>query len=189
MADCRIVCAVEATRGFTMRPKKNTDCPPELNDDFKAKITKTLLGWMVGDAKKAAANEAYVGALILGVCALDVLGGLYTGVEVTTPDTFKKFIKKYLPNEEVYVGGGVYRHMRNFLVHGYSTKGFQYTDEFPAKHLTREKGKLWIHVDSFVWEVETAARKYLDDLQTNDTLWKHFRDRWEYAPLLGPVEE
>jgi hypothetical protein len=158
-----------------MRPKKATDCPLELNDEFKEKIHKTLLGWMVGDAKKAAANEAFVGALILGVCALDVLGGLYAGSEVTDPDTFKKFIKKYLPNQDVYIQSGVYKHMRNFLVHGYSTRGFQYTDEFPAKHLTKEKGKLWIHVDTFVWEVETAARTYLDDLEASDSLWTHFK--------------
>ncbi len=170
----------------------NRECPDELNAEFFAQITQILLGWMVGDAKKAAANEAYVGALVLGICALDVLGGLFTGVERTNPnDTFEPFLENYLPNQAVYIRSGVYRNMRNNLVHGYSTKGFKYTDEFPAKHLQEDEkdGDLWIHVDTFIWEVETAARRYLVDLSQKAELWNNFKERWEHAPLLGPIPD
>lgn len=81
--------------------------------------------------------------------------------------------------------------MRCNLVHGCSTEGFKYTDEFPARHLQidEEDGKLWIHVDTFLYEVETAARDYLNELPTKDELWLSFKARWGYAPLLGPIED
>lgn len=168
------------------------ECPDELNGEFISYLRNTLVGWMIRDAKMAASNRAFIGALILGVCAIDVLGGLYSGLEKTDADkTFKPFIKEYLPNHSVYLDGGLYRNMRNFLVHGYSSQGFKYTDEYPAKHLQIDKkdGLLWIHVDTFLWEVETAAREYLNDLTNRDELWDKFKERWSHAPLLGPIDD
>ena len=176
-----------AERGVSV--ETNRECPDEPNEIFMAHVRRILLGWMVRDAKTAASNRAHIGALILGVCALDVLGGFYAGVKITKPKTFKDFIEEYLPNQEIYIDSGVYENMRCNLVHGYSTEGFKYTDEFPAKHLQKdeEDGNFWIHVDTFLWEVETAARDYLDDLSKKDELWPLFKKRWKHAPLLGPI--
>lgn len=166
-----------------------SECPEELTDEFKAQIRKSLLEWMIDDAKKAASNKAYVGGLILGVCALDVLGGLYAGVKQTSGETFRQFIEKYLPNHEAYVSRKVYRNMRSSLVHAYSTKKFKYTSDFPERHLMRdtEDGKLWIHVDSFIDEVEQAANLYVEELFASDDLWKNFKLKWSYDPLLRPI--
>ncbi len=168
----------------------NIGCPDKPNVDFMAHVRQILLDWMLRDAKTAASNRAYIGALILGVCALDVLGGFYAGVEKTEGKTFKDFIEKYLPNQKTYISSGVYENMRCNLVHGYSTEGYKYTDEFPAKHLQKDEkdGNLWIHIDTFIWEVETATRKYLDDLSAKDELWNHFKDRWKHAPLLHSIQ-
>lgn len=166
-------------------------CPDQPTDEFIADVKRTLIGWMIRDAKAASSIRAYVGALILGVCALDVLGGFLAGVEKTGRQTFRDYIEAYLPNKDVYIDSGVYENMRCNLVHGYSTEGFKYTDEFPAKHLQRdeEDGKLWIHVDTFLYEVETAVRDYLNELPTKDELWLSFKARWSYAPLLGPIAD
>lgn len=166
-------------------------CPDQPTEEFIADVKNILLGWMIRDAKAASSVKAHVGALILGICALDVLGGFLAGVKLTKPQTFEDFIEAYLPNKEIYIDSGVYKKMRCNLVHGYSTEGFKYTDEFPAKHLQVDErdGKLWIHVDTFLWEVETAARMYLKELPTKDELWLSFKARWHYAPLLGPIAD
>ena len=168
----------------------NLECPEELNDEFKVLINQSLLGWMVGDARTAELNEAYVGSLILGICALDVLGGFYCGVKRTSNETFKKFIKEYLPHSNEYLSRNVYTNMRNKLVHAYSTKGFKYTSDHPEKHLIRDgDGRLWIHVHSFINEVEQATRSYIMDLPVKDELWTNFKQKWSRDPLLRPIPE
>lgn len=181
----------KATTGGGSLVETNSECSEELTDEFKAQIKKSLLEWMVDDAKKAAASKAYVGGLIFGVCALDVLGGLHAGVKQTSAETFKQFIEKYVPNHDAYLRRKVYRNMRSSLVHAYSTKKFKYTSDYPERHLEKdmEDGKLWVHVDSFIGEVEYATNSYLEDLFKSPELWRSFKKKWSYDPLLKPIPD
>lgn len=122
---------------------------------------------------------------------MDVLAGLYRGgLGEKKNEAFKIFITKYLPHNQEYLSHDVWKHMRNGLVHAYSTKKFAYTDEHPERHLQKDSnGLLWIHVRSFIQEVEKAAATYLDDLSREDTLWQRFRDKWLEDPLLRPYQE
>jgi hypothetical protein len=78
---------------------QNLKCPDEPNAEFMSKVNMRLLGWMVRDAFTAEDNHAYVGALILGVCALDVLAAFYRfGLKESKTKSFKEFITDYLPH-------------------------------------------------------------------------------------------
>lgn len=170
---------------------QNLKCPDEPNPEFMTQVDLRLLDWMVGDAYTAEANHAFVGALILGVCALDVLAAFYRfGIKETKNESFKNFITNYLPHYSDYLVNNVYSKMRSSLVHGYSTKGFKYTNEHPERHLERDHdGSLWIHVKSFVEEVEQATRDYLRELPNDPVLWERFKRKWRKDPLLGPIPE
>ena len=170
---------------------KNLKCPEGPTVEFMEQVRMRLLDWMVDDAYTAEANSAFVGALILGVCALDVLAGLYRGVvrEVKN-ESFRLFITRYLPHHDEYLNHNVWKHMRNSLIHAYSTKGFKYTNEYPDRHLQKdEDGLLWIHVKSFVAEVDKAAKDYINDLPNDPALWENFKKKWARDPLLGPITD
>ena len=97
-----------------------------------------------------------------------------------------------MPNRERYLDleNEVYGNMRNKLVHVYSTKGFGYSDEFPERHLrASDSVGMWIHVETFVDEVETAAESYLVDLRRSDEMWKRFMKKYNRDPLLRPVAD
>lgn len=149
----------------------------------------TLVDWMVGDARRAIAGHALVGALILGVCAIDTLGTLWAGSDADG-DTFKNFARDYLPRGSEYEDR-VYWGMRNRLVHNYSSFGFVYVDRRPDLHLTKDKGLdlQVINVESFISEVEQAAQDYVDDLYESQDLLTKFigRTKEEDYALLGPV--
>jgi hypothetical protein len=168
---------------------QNLKCPDEPNPDFMSQVEMRLHDWMVGDSFTAEANHAYVGALILGGCALDVLAAFYRfGEKETKNESFKIFITNYLPHYNNYLVNNVYSKMRSSLVHGYSTKGFKYTDEHPESHLKKDRdGLLWIHVKSFIEEVEQATMDYLQDLPNDPILWERFKRKWAKDPLLGPI--
>jgi hypothetical protein len=170
---------------------KNLACPDEPNDVFISEVANRLLGWMVRDAFTAEANGAYVGALILGVCALDVLAAFFRyGMKESKTKSYRAFIVNYLPHYSSYLVDNVYSNMRSSLVHGYSTKGFKYTDEHKDRHLeTDADGLLWIHVKSFIEEVKLAATAYLGDLPNDTVLWDRFRKKWAVDPLLGPISD
>ena len=53
----------------------------------------SLLDWMMGDCLKAIEGRALVGALVLGVCAIDVLGSLLAGKNGSN-ETFKQFARR-----------------------------------------------------------------------------------------------
>lgn len=166
----------------------SSNCPVIPDEEIKADINRAILDWMIGDAERAITGKAYMGAIILGICAIDVLSGLRAGKNATDK-TFRDFVHEYMPNEDKYIENDLYKNMRCKLVHGYSSIGFQYTDEHPEKHLTGSSRGVWIHVNSFIAEVRTAASSYLEELFIKEDLWKSFRKRWQNHPLLGPIPD
>lgn len=147
---------------------------------------RSLIDWMVGDAWRAINGRAMVGALILGVCAIDTLGSLWAGKDASGT-TYKAFAREYLPRGKEYPDL-VYDGMRNRLVHNYSSRGFSYTDGHQEMHLLNDEyNRLVINVESFVAEVEVAAKEYFIDLCSDSTLYENFlrRTKEEGYPLLS----
>lgn len=144
---------------------------------------RSLSKWMVGDTKKAFDAEAYVGAAILGFCAVDALGGLYAKKPDNKPvkctrKTFKKYIEDYMNDKYRPIAGRMYGDLRCMLAHGYSTRYFILTDHQPENHLKEclagGKQKMGFNVDTFIEDLKKAVEQYRGDLLNDNDICRRY---------------
>jgi hypothetical protein len=171
----------------------------QLADAFIKKHFDRILDWSVGDVRRACGmnvdgtceeNRPLVGTFILWCCAIEYLGGLYTGLSDTgnTKRRFQGFIEKYMSRYE----SKKVEDLRWSLTHYYSPHHFVLYHEGNLEnnksvHLSKKTIGIMLHLGWAITDLESAARNYHSDLKRDDVLkvkvWRFYKKQLPIMPI------
>lgn len=157
-----------------------------------------LIEWVIGDIKRCCRMNqdgtcenkgALVGAFILWTCAIDYLGGLYTGYtsQGATKARYKAFMEKYMSK----YNAEKIEELRWSLVHYYSPHHFvlyheKNLEDNKDKHLTQTNRGILLHLGWAIRDLDDAVKKYQEDLEGSDTLkiklWRYYKEQLPIMP-------
>jgi len=158
-----------------------------------------LIDWSVGDIRKCChlnqdgscdENGSLVGAYILWCCAIEYLGGLYTGLTGAgnTRARFKEFIQKYMPSYDAQK----VEDLRWSLSHYYSPHHFVLYHEGNLQknrdiHLSETPRGILLHLGCAIEDLENAADAFRSDVEQDQTLqvkiWRFYKEQLPVMPL------
>lgn len=179
--------------------------------DTLVQAHQSLIQWMIGDAFKAFHSGGYIGAVVLGLCAIDTLGVHFAekkkneAIDRGVKETFTGFVRskymkaKYktdLPEDIKMLGKNgnridampeaLYSEMRCKLVHGYSAGDFLFVDHKPEEHLQKYGGVLTINVETFLEDIQEAGVRYFIDLCTKKGVFDNYIIQVSARGILQP---
>lgn len=158
-----------------------------------------LIDWSVGDIRKCCRlnedgscdeNGSLVGAFILWCCAIEYLGGLYTGLTEAgnTRARFKEFIQKYMPNYDARK----VEDLRWSLSHYYSPHHFVLYHEGNFEkngpiHLTQTARGIMLHLGWAIRDLEQAAAAFRSDVEASEEqqvkIWRFYKEQLPIMPV------
>jgi hypothetical protein len=144
--------------------------------DRKMDILKEMV---FGDIYRALESKSRVGAMILGVCAIDYMALIHAvALEKSVGQGYVKtnyicFCEEFLKQ---YDAEKIYFDLRNMLVHEYSI-GTHYiirVEHDPKVHLLKEfnSDKITIDIESFIADIERAFNKLNECISQNSNYEK-----------------
>lgn len=175
-------------------------CAGKEDKDQVLAETRDSLAWMFGDIWKARMAKANVGAMILTILALECFGIRRKGEtekgKYRSEGCFNDFVNRYLCKKEINTGYNklknepfAYGDLRSLLVHFYSKKGYEFTEDCPEEHLTMKQGRLQIDVDWFIYDSWRAIENYLTVLESDPAAYDLFKKAYNDIPLLREGEK
>ena len=174
-----------------------------LADAFINEHFDRIVEWAIGDIKRCCRMNpdgtcddkgALVGAFILWTCAIDYMGGLFTGYtsQGATKARFKAFIEKYMSKYDA----GKIEELRWSLSHYYSPHHFVLYHENNLEtnkdiHLIVTSRGIMLHLGWAIKDLEDAVSTYRKDLRKEDALkiklWRYYNQQLPIMPT--KVEE
>jgi len=107
-----------------------------------------------------------LGTFILCSCFIDQMAQIRYFDQKGMGNRFRKFVKEYLGPQ--YKPGKLYDSLRSRLVHNYSVQGkYWLTDGREFNHLEPIKGRIYLNIDDFIADIETAWKRFKNDLLSN----------------------
>lgn len=152
-------------------------------DKFINYLWHSLYDMAFLDINRASRGESKMGAFILSSCFIEYLAGFRYGKE-TNGNDYKEFVKSYLPQ---YNKDKLYKDLRCKLVHNYTEGGsYTFVDNKASLHMqTTTDKKTVLNLENFVEDIETALKKYFEELKANDSLYELAIRRYKKLGILG----
>ena len=150
---------------------------------FRREFRPRFDEWVFGPIDRLATSADALVAFILMACAVDYLAGFWWGKRIKANEgriVYTSFINQYFPSGR-YDALGLYKSLRNGLVHMFTVKGQKYTltHNNPGLHRqTARSGQIVLNAADFRDDLVAAKDSFFDDVEKKPELLARLIDRY-----------